>query len=100
MARMSNRERIARAAEEARLKAVDKAEKPAKKASKSASTLTPKRSAKNVRMKIVWEVCNGNGTVVKTFAYPERSEAELATGALTRSTGKAHIVRATKVPME
>ena len=65
MARMSNRDRIARAADEARLA---EAEKLAKKAAKR----PPKPRAKDVRMKIVWEVCNARGKPVKTFAYPRQ----------------------------
>lgn len=94
---MSNRERIARAAEEARLAAIEKAEK---KAAKPATRARSKPSAKAIRMKIVWEVCSPTGTVVKVFAYPDKAAAESAVQELTSSTGRAHVLRATKVPME
>lgn len=85
---MSNRDRIARAAEEASLR---KAEKASKKASKA---------KKVVRMKIVWEVCSAAGTVVETFPYPDKAAAEAAVEMLTKSSGSTHLIRATKVPME
>jgi len=55
---------------------------------------------KPARVKIVWEVCSGTGTTVKTFPYPDKAAAEAKTKALTRSTGRAHMLRAAKVPME
>lgn len=99
MARMSNRERIARAAEEARLA---KGEREAKKdAAKGSATPRPKRAPKAPpRMKVIWEVCNGNGKVIQTFAYPDKADAEAATDALSRSKASTHILRQTKVPME
>ncbi len=97
---MSNRDRIARAAEEARLGEVEKAEKAAKKAVKKPTGTRPKRTVKPVRMKVVWEVCSATGATVKTFAYPDKATAEAETAALTQSTGRTHILRATKVPME
>jgi hypothetical protein len=96
MKHTSNRERIARAAEEARLAA---AEKAARKAGQSKSGPS-KRSPASVRMKIVWEVCNANGTPVKTFPYADKAAAEAATSDLTRSTGRKHSLRPTKIPME
>jgi 23S rRNA-/tRNA-specific pseudouridylate synthase len=92
---MSNRERIARAAEEARITAEETAaKKAAGPKARSGSKAEPPR------MKIVWEVCNATGKPVKTFAYPHKAEAEAATQALIRSTGRTHLLRSTKVPME
>ena len=82
---MSNRDRIARAAAEARIAAAEKA---------------AKKAPKNVRLKVVWEVCDGTGKAVKIFPYPERERAEAETEARTRSTGRTHILRPTKVPMD
>jgi hypothetical protein len=93
MGRMSNRERIARAAEEARLA---EAEAAAKKATRS----RPKKAPKPVRMKIVWEVCDAAGTARETFAYPDKALAEAATQALTQATGRLHVLRAARVAME
>ncbi len=93
MARMSNRDRIARAAEEARLAEAEKlAKKPAKR--------SPKPRAKDVRMKIVWVVCNSHGKPVKTFAYPDKAAATKEAARLSKSTGFTHVLRATKVPMD
>lgn len=102
MARMSNRERIARAAEEARLaKGEREAKKAAKDEVKASAAPRAKRAPKAPqRMKVIWEVCNGNGKVIQTFAYPDKAEAEAATDALSRSKASTHILRQTKVPME
>jgi len=100
MGHLSNRERIARAAEEARLAAAEKATKKETKGVAKPAKASSKRVPKQVRMKIIWEVCNGNGKVLETFTYPEKEAAEAATQALIRSTGSTHILRPTKVPME
>ncbi|MBI5434413.1 MAG: hypothetical protein HZA52_16385 [Planctomycetes bacterium] len=99
MARMSNRDRIARAAEEARLTAEEKAAK------KTASADAPRKSrakkaATPIRMKVVWDVCSSTGTAVKTFPYAEKPAAEADAVARSRSSGRPHVVRANKVPME
>ena len=97
MARMSNRDRIARAAEESRLA---EAEKLAKKAASKAEKRPPKSRAKDVRMKIVWVVYNSRGKPVKTFAYPDKAAATTEAQRLSSSTGHPHELRATKVPMD
>ncbi len=97
MNRMSNRNRIAHAAEEAK---AAEAEKTAKKAAKKPAAPRPKRVAVPVRMKIVWDVFSSTGAKVKTFAYPDKAEAEAVVESLSRSTGRGHVLRATKVPME
>ena len=94
---MSNRDRIAHAAEEARLA---DAEKAAKRAAKATTNARPRRAASPVRMKIVWEVCSPTGSALKVFAYPDKEAAESATQDLTKRTGRVHVLRATKVPME
>ena len=94
---MSNRNRIAHAAEEAK---AAQAEKTAKKAAKKPAAPRPKRVAVPVRMKIVWDVFSSTGAKVKTFAYPDKAEAEAVVESLSRSTGRGHVLRATKVPME
>jgi len=91
MGPMSNRERISRAAAEAEIAAQEKA---AKKAAKK------KRPAPEARMKVVWEVRNTAGKVVKSFPYPEKAQAESEVAARTRSTGGSHILRPTQVPMD
>ena len=96
---MSNRERIARAAEEARLAAAERAAKtPAKKSAKK--TGGSNRPEPSVRMKVIWEVCNPSGKPVKSFAYPDKAQAEAEVLARTKSTGVSHVLRPTKVPMD
>jgi hypothetical protein len=97
MAHSSNRDRIARAAEEARLTAL---EKTAKKASKPAKAPGTKRTAKPVREKLVWEVCATAGSVAAVFAYPDKAAAEAKAAALTKSVGRTHWLRGAKVPMD
>ena len=99
MGRMSNRERIARAAEEARLAAEEKAAKAGEKAAKKVSGTGARRS-KDVRMKVIWEVCDGTGKVIKSFPYPQKEQAEEEAQARSRSSGRTHILRPTKVPMD
>ena len=97
MGHSSNRERIARAAEEARLTAI---EKTAKKASKASIGPRSKRIVKPARVKMMWEVCTPTGTVTAVFAYPDKAAAEAKVAALTKSAGRAHWLRGTQVPME
>ena len=100
MNRMSNRDRIARAAEEARLSEAEKATKKASKTPQKATAKRSKRVVPPVRMKIIWEVCNGAGAPVASFPYPDKAAAEAETQTLIRSTGRTHVLRPTKVPME
>jgi hypothetical protein len=93
---MSNRERIARAAEEARL---EEAEKAAKKTTKPSTRPRSRAAAKEIRMKIIWEVCNASGKAVKTFPYADKGMAEALTQKLS-SSGSTHLLRPAKVPME
>ncbi len=51
-------------------------------------------------MKIVWDVGGTGGTKVKSFPYAEKEAAEAAAVALTKSTGRLHKIRESKVPME
>ena len=96
---MSNRDRIARAAEEAQAKAAEKADKTAKKPAKKAAGGRAERPSQSVRMKIVWDVCDSAGKTVKTFAYPDKALAEAEMDSRTRSSGRPHSLRASKVPM-
>ena len=94
MIHMPDRDRIARA-EEAAIDAKQRAAKAAKKAGSS------KRPKPEARMKVVWEVCDGgNGKVAKSFPYPDKAQAEAEVAARSRSTGRSHILRPTKVPMD
>jgi hypothetical protein len=106
MGRMSNRDRIARAAEEARLSAEEKAAKKtakkttAKKSTAKKTTTRPRARAADARMKVVWVVYNGSGKPVKTYPYPDKAEGEAEARRLSSSTGHPHELRATKVPMD
>lgn len=105
MAHSSNRDRIARAAEEARLTAVEKAAKKASKPAKvpgapKAPGSGAKRVAKSTRVKMMWEVCTPTGTVAAVFAYQDKPAAEAKLAALTKSAGRTHWLRGTQVPME
>jgi hypothetical protein len=97
MNRMSNKDRIAHAAAEARAAEVEKA---AKKAVKKPAAPRAKRVVAPVRMKIVWDVCSSTGAKVKTFGYADKAAAEASVDALSKSTGRSHVLRANKVPME
>ena len=97
MARMSNRERIARAAEEARLA---EAEKVAKKKAKKVAKRSPKPGARDARMKLVWVIYNSSGRPVKTFDYPDKDAGVDEAKRLSSSTGRPHELRATRVPMD
>ena len=66
---------------------------------KAAKKTAKKRAAPDARMKVVWQVCDGTGKVVETFPYPDKARAEAEVEARTRSTGRSHILRPTKVPM-
>src|SRR5258706_13616797 len=77
MARMSNRDRIARAAEEAKASA---AEKAVKKATKKPAGPRAARVTVPVRMKGIWEVCNVAGTAVETFPPSGQAPAPGQTG--------------------
>jgi hypothetical protein len=92
---MSNRDRITRMQEEANAKAKEKpAPKEPKSRKKSAVAASPGR------MKIVWAVCALNGSIVKTFPYPEKARAEAEVARLTAEKQSAHHLRAEKVPFE
>jgi hypothetical protein len=94
---MSNRDRISRAAAEAQAAATEKA---AKKSTKKTSGSRPARAAKPARVKVVWEVRTEAGKAVRTFPYPDKALAESAVEALTRSSGRPHVLREARVPME
>lgn len=94
---MSNKDRISRAADEARASA---AEKVAKKAVKEPAAAKAKRAPKApARVKLVWEVCTPTGKVVKTYAYPEKALAEAEIVRLAKNSG-THLLHSNKVPME
>lgn len=101
MGHPSNRQRIARAAEEARLAEAEKAAKKEAKAAKEPGATVSKRAPKApIRMKVVWEVCSAAGKVIRVYPYAEKAAAEADTEARSRSSGNTHVLRPTKVPMD
>jgi hypothetical protein len=95
MAHSSNRDRIARAAEEAELTAQEKAVKKPK-----AKTTGAKRAATPERVKRVWEVYGSTGIALASFGYADKEAAEQKAAAMSKSTGRPHKLRAARVPME
>lgn len=97
MGRMSNRDRIARMQEEA---AATEREKGEKRKTARAEPKAKKGavSAPVGRMKIVWAVCAVNGSIVKTFPYPQKAAAEAEVARLSEQA--PHHLRAEKVPFD
>lgn len=93
MNRVPSRDVVVRSAGKSRLA---KSQKATKKPTRGGA----KPPLASGRVKLVWEVCSGTGKVLKTFPYPDKAAAEIQTKALTWSTGRAHALRATKVPMD
>ncbi len=99
--RMSGRERLERLQAE---KAAEEQEKVEKKAAKKKAPAkrktTRKKAAVSVRMKLVWAVCQANGTVVEMFPYPEKAEAQATAERMSAKGRPDFIVKPEKVPME
>ncbi len=99
MGRMSNRDRISRMQEEAAATEREKDEKR-KTAHKEPKAKKGAPAAPPGRMKIVWAVCAVNGSVVKTFPYPQKAAAEAEVARLTEEKQAPHHLRAEKVPFD
>ena len=116
--RMSNRERIQRQAMEVAATEKEKDEematkktakkttkKTAKKAAKktakkkTSSSTTKKPAATAKRLRIVWTVFDDRLKEVASFPYPEKDAADKKAAALTKKSGKDHVVRPNKVEM-
>jgi len=104
--RMSNRERIERRALEVAAEDKEKAtkkttKKTAKKTAKKTSSTTKKKvAAAKGRLKMVWVVLNDRFTEVGTFPYSEKDAADAKAAALTKKSGKQHVVNPVKVPAD
>ncbi len=72
--------------------------KTAKK--KTTGTATKKSAATAKRLRIVWTVFDDRLKEVASFPYPKKDEADKKAAALTKKSGKDHVVRPNKVPME
>ncbi len=119
--RMSNRERIQRQAMEIAASEKEKEEKKttkkttkktAKKTAKKTTKKTAKKTAKKKtsgttkktaatakRLRIVWTVFDDRLNEVASFPYPEKDAADKKAAALTKKSGKDHVVRPNKVEM-
>ncbi len=110
--RMSNRERIQRQAmenaatekEKEETKATKKTatKKTAKKKTakkKTASSATKKSATTAKRLRVVWTVFDDRLKEVASFPYPEKEAADKKAAALTKKSGKDHVVRPNKVEM-
>ncbi len=104
--RMSNRERIQRQAMEIAATEKEKEEKTATKKTAKKKTAKKKTSsaAKNAgttakRLRIVWTVFDDRLKEVASFPYPDKDAADKKAAALTKKSGKDHVVRPNKVEM-
>ncbi len=99
--RMSNRERVQKAAAEAAAKAKEKAEK---KTAAPKTTTTRKRATKTPTVKTrqmkAWKVFDNSFKEVSVFRFPQKAEAEAEAKRLSEKTGKTHFVNEAMVPME
>ena len=93
---MSNRDRIARLAEEAEL---DRQQRAARKAAAPAKSAR-KAKAAPARIRIVWAVCESSGAQVTTFPYAQEEAAQADARQRTAATGKAHFVTKAEVPFD
>jgi len=96
--RMSNRERIEKAALESAAAEAEKKEKKASKARvKSEKKPTPSGAR---RQKIVWKVLDSTFKEIAEFPFPEKSAAEAEAAKRTEKSGRDHFVSRAEVPME
>jgi hypothetical protein len=75
-----------------------KKRKPAKEP--KPKTKPRSRSAKVMRMKVVWGVFNNSNQRVAVYEYPKRKEAEDHASRLTADKKSTHFVQPVKEPME
>ena len=74
--------------------------KPArKKAAKATPAKSRSRSAKSVRMRVVWGVFNNSHQCVATYEYPKRKDAEEHAAKLTADKKSTHFIQPVKEPM-
>jgi hypothetical protein len=97
---MSNRDRIDRMRAEADAAQREREQKRKEAGDKPARSRAGKAAKPAGRMKIVWAVKDPAGKIVKTFPYPLKAAAEADAKERTGETGREHMVRPEKVPME
>ncbi len=93
---MSNRARVDRMRAEADATVRAKKEKAA--AAPVKKTRRKSKAAEPMRLKIVWAVKDHTRTIVKTFPFAYKAQAEAEAVRLTNSTTRDHIVDRQKVP--
>ena len=100
--RMSNKDRIAKAAAEVDAGKKTKAKKKAAKKKVAKKKVARKKAATKSagRLKLVWVVCDHSGSGVKEFAFNEEALARKEAKRLTEDKGKAHFVKKEKIPLE
>ncbi len=112
--RVSNKERVQRAALEAELTAKEDAEKKkvTKKSTKKAAKKTTKKVAKKATtrkktaassggaLKVVWKVFDPASKEVGVFPYPLIAKAEEWSAHLNLRSGKEYRVRGVKIPLD
>ncbi|MBX9678160.1 MAG: hypothetical protein K2X38_05300 [Gemmataceae bacterium] len=78
--------------------------KPKKKKKKVVKEVKPKakprKSAKIVRMRVIWGVFNNSSQMVATYDYPKREEADAHAARLTADKKSTHFVQPVKEPIE
>jgi hypothetical protein len=81
----------------------EEAPKKKKKTKVKVKPVKPKtraRTAKVVRMRVVWGVFNNSHQCVATYEYPKRGEADQHATRLTTDKRSTHFVQPVKEPME
>lgn len=74
--------------------------KPKKVAKKPAATKSRSRTAKVVRLKVVWGVFNNSNQQVESYPYPQKADAEAHAARLTNDKKQTHFVQSVKKPFE
>jgi hypothetical protein len=77
-----------------------KKKKKAKVKVKAAKPKSRARTAKVVRMRVVWGVFNNSHQCVATYEYPKRAEADQHATRLTTDKRSTHFVQPLKEPIE
>lgn len=99
--RMSNRDRIARAAAEAEAARKERGSEPKEAAAKKAA---PKKAAAKkaapARTRIVWALCDHSGSTVQTFPYAQEQQARAEAERRSSEAGKPFFVKQSEVPFE
>lgn len=75
-----------------------KKKKPVK--AKAPPKKTTRRAAKVTRMRVVWGVFSNNNSLVTTYAYPKKGDAEEHARKLTADKRSTHFVQPVKEPIE